>query len=500
MQTSLIQESSSTVYDLIGDKILIKGFASTSTVDREKEIVADPKEFDVLTFKQSPVLLADHKWINDKQGNQVAAGKVTKAIPAYIEKEDPSNPENWVVSSLTTDGFVSLWPKEKSVDLKIGSKGLFITAEVTQEDAKRWVAAGELSTLSWRGFAIHEKDPNSSVTTIKGIDLLEISMTRIQANRPSSFTVVDENDPTHRLDIDFTDCKIQSLKFDKDSYDIDKIQAYTKSFNLQTHTISENDESYFLNLGNSSVDATKTFSFCTEKGMTILAAPRKEEEVMPLVGEIETTLITEKHMSQDPKNLLAVDLAEFEKLEGVSIKKLSDIEVNGESYVLHSAVVTEKSAALLEDPEAVVEEVAEPVAEEVAETVVEEVVAEVVAEVAETVVEEVKVEDLTETFQEKVLSILGGVAEKISALDKRQEQTEQLVAQKALETKSYVENTLKSYASKETTAQKLSDIENMFSSLAGSTPEKTPRQEKQESEKSLSQGEEKAVAVFAEYF
>jgi len=322
MYLQLIKNQSEFSSTSNGQVRIIKGFASTTgfeSTDRSGEYVKDPFQFDLVTFKNSPQLLLDHDYIKTPEGNSVAAGKVTKAIPSYIKGEDPTNSENWVVYSLSTDEFVSTWPKEKSATLGVGSQGLFVVAEVNNPFAVELVDKGELGAFSWMGYASAEEVGDRTV--IKTVDLIEISMVHTQCEKSSTFILVDQDDPTNKLDIDFTDCEICSLAFMKSNQSLEDVKKYTKQFNL-SGTLSENEDKIFFNIVDDRLDRTRMFKYCGQ-GYEILAAPKKKKIEIPTVGDLKTTPIMERVMdsqngSQDtqdsPIDLVAIDKATVERL------------------------------------------------------------------------------------------------------------------------------------------------------------------------------------------
>jgi len=293
MYLQLIKNQSEFSSTSNGQIRIIKGFASTTgfeSTDRSGEYVKDPFQFDLVTFKNSPQLLLDHDYIKTPEGNSVAAGKVTKAIPSYIKSEDPTNSDNWVVYSLSTDEFVSTWPKEKSATLGVGSQGLFVVAEVNNPFAVELVDKGELGAFSWMGYASAEEVGDRTV--IKTVDLIEISMVHTQCEKSSTFILVDQDDPTNKLDIDFTDCEICSLAFMKSNQSLEDVKKYTKQFNL-SGTLSENEDKIFFNMVDDRLDRTRMFKYCGQ-GYEILAGSQDTQD--------------------SPIDLVAIDKATVERL------------------------------------------------------------------------------------------------------------------------------------------------------------------------------------------
>lgn len=497
MSLTLVQDSFELVREVsVDNKLSIKGFASTSTIDRSKEIVSDPREFDVITFKNSPQLLLDHDYIKTPEGNKVSAGLVTKAIPAYIKSEDIDK-NNWVVHSLCSDEFVSTWPKEKSVDLKVGSKGLFIVAEVTQPHAIELVEKGELGAFSWRGFAAHEKQ--GELTVLKSIDLVEISIVHTQCERNSTFMLIDEEDPTHNIPVEFTDCQLSSMKFDKDSYSIDQINQYTKQFQIDKYILSESDDSYFLKVGEGLVDSAKSFTFCKTDGISVIAAPMKKKSIleMPLIKpnlmekDMENV---EENVQKDVQNLLLVDLEQFQKLEGVEIKTLGEKEVDGDPVVIHAAYVSETQE--LENSE---EELNQEPTAEADESEEDENADETKLESTETESseEEVQVQSQDEALSqvgevlEQVLVAVKGLDSRIQTIEKSQVELDDKISKSKSEIENSVSQKLKQYATKESNEKTLDKLKGAFDAFGRQLPQTPERKEtvetKQENQKSLDQ-------------
>ena len=395
-QLDLVQYYSPFSYIAKGNTRIVKGFASTTgpeNTDRSGEFVKSPFEFDLVTFKNSPQLLVDHDYIKTPEGNSVAAGKVTKAIPSYIKSENPTNPEEWVVHSLTTDEFISTWPKEKSATLAEGSQGLFIVAEVNQPFAIDLVDKGELRTFSWRGYALSEKVGDK--VALKHIDPVEISMVHTQCERSSTFMLVDHDDFTNNLEIDFTDCEICSLKFQKNIHTENSVRDYTKQLNLNTYTLLQNEDSFFVEFGDCKVDKSKTFQACSKDGFSVLAAPKIKIKEVPIVGQIPKTPIKEETMPEDSNKvtIMVGDVETFQKFApNVKLEHLKEVEFEGAPADLYTAIAepavaeVEKQDEVVETPvvETPAEVVTEPVAEPAAEPVVKET-----PEVAPTVEPEV---------------------------------------------------------------------------------------------------------------
>ncbi len=395
-QLNLLQQYSRFTSIPKGDVRVIKGFASTTgpeNTDRSGEFVKSPFEFDLETFKNSPQLLLDHDYINTPEGNKVAAGTVTKAIPAYIKGTNPADDAEWVVHSLTSDLPISFWPKEKSATLAEGSQGLFIVAEVFNDFAIDLVDRGELQTFSWRGYALSEQAGEK--VALKHIDPVEISIVHTQCERSSTFMLVDHDDPTNNLEIDFTDCEVCSMKFQKNIHTEASVRDYTKQLNLDKYTLLQNDDSYFVDIGDCKVDKAKTFTACGNEGMSVLAAPKKKSNEVPIVGETPKSLIKEETMSNESEKitLIAGDLESFQKFApNVQLNHQKEVDFQGTTAELYTAIVEEVAApvvaekseeAVVDAPETVEAPVVDAAPEVAVEPAAEVPADEVAPEVAE---------------------------------------------------------------------------------------------------------------------
>lgn len=460
------------------DVRIIKGFGSTTgieNIDRDGEFVTSPFEFDLATFKNSPQLLLDHDYIKTPEGNQVAAGKVTKAIPAYIAAEDPVDSSYWVVKSLTTDDFVSLWPKSKSPSLSFGSQGLFIVAEVSNPFAINLVDKGELGAFSWRGFATTES--NGYVSALKNIDVVEFSIVHTQSERSSTFMLVDQDDPTNKLEVDFTDCELCSLQFSKNVHTLIDVQQYTKKFNLSEYVLSESQDSYLLTNGNVVVE--KAFEYCQGNGISVLASPSSKLKTkeftlsqFPQTNPILENNLMENETSKEavvPATLLLVDLETFKsKVKNVTIEHSKSTMIADHPAEIYTAIVDE-----------VIDEVAvEDVADEV---VVEDVVVDEVVVVDPVVETEV---DLSNSINEKLISAIEALSEEVQLLkDESQKQKDEVAKSIAdLDKKVTAQHIQKSVD------LQTSRINAALAAFGSVVPTEIPRQETQ---KSVSQAEPK---------
>lgn len=170
-----------------GSGKFVKGFVSSNNIDRSKDIVA-PESFDLDRYMVNPQLQYNHKkWIT-KEGNEVNIGLVRDAIVAKIV--DIGDADNWGIA--TEDGdIVDKFSKQRCPDLTVGSRGLWVKAEVLIDDVWGMVESGELNTFSWRGLASLAKTVINGIETFftKAIDLWECSLVGIPDNFAATFEI-----------------------------------------------------------------------------------------------------------------------------------------------------------------------------------------------------------------------------------------------------------------------------------------------------------------------
>ena len=164
---AVTQEDASSLEET-SDTVIIKGFASTDLLDRERDFV-DPTSFDIPTFLTTPTLYLNHKPIVDSYGNDHEAGVVDSAVAAYISETSLEFEGDWIVRSIKSDEYISHWPKSKAPNMTIGDRGLFIIARVTHPIAKEKIRSGAVGGFSWRGYTQQVQHENG-ITELKAID------------------------------------------------------------------------------------------------------------------------------------------------------------------------------------------------------------------------------------------------------------------------------------------------------------------------------------------
>jgi hypothetical protein len=492
----------------VDNALYISGFASVQKVDREGDIV-DPLEFDLATFMNCPQLLVNHQYVVGEDGADRAVGSVEKAVPAYIAGESPSDPSEWVVKSLLDSDFVSFWPKRKAPKITVGDKGLFVIARVTHAPTIRQILDKEIGGFSWVGYTLQETDVRG-VTSLKAIDLLEISVVNGPAMSQSTLSVTDETHPLLSKEIDFTTYDVYKMAFAKSSFNLDEVRRYTKRLRLGS-TLSENEESFFVDIGDGSqVDAEKSVAI-KMANQCLIAAPKIEKKISCVthVGKVNSTVIEECVMdssnspetevvqvTKEVQRLYVLDIDSFlSKNPGSSVIKQKSTTIGEVPVEIYSLEVDLANAATLETVTEATEtiEAVEAVAEQATETTVE-------TENVETTETETIVAETEAVVTNVSESALSRVQETLELLASLQEQT--IARQAELEAKFQSFNTieavkeeLKAEISKAISAfeagqkkneEQRKSISKSLEAFNSTVPDKNLRAEKVESQKSVS--------------
>jgi hypothetical protein len=244
--------------------LYIKGFASVASIDREGDYV-DPLEFNWKKFMTSPTLLVNHKYWIDDRGNQVPAGRVTKAIPSELAV-DPQSELNWLVKSLLDSSDITTFPKEAVPDLGVGAKGLFVIAEVQQEEVADMVRQGKLSAFSWVGAVDARKSGNKRLLT--NIDLVEVSLVHIPMNPDATFVIGKS--------ADWDSLSVYGIRLDKTRFETcDQAKAYLEDHSYISQGIQDAGTHYMC-LQNSEIDLDSLVRVNTVNGVCFVAGKSKE--------------------------------------------------------------------------------------------------------------------------------------------------------------------------------------------------------------------------------
>jgi hypothetical protein len=411
--------------------VLISGIASVNTLDRSAHIT-EPTEFNLESFKNSPSLYFNHKFIKDAEGNEHLAGIVKSAIPVTFFGINPMNKDEYILKNLTTGDFVSTWPLSKSPDASVGSRALFVLAEVKHPLAIEKVVSGEMQAFSWHGLANLQKNSDGT-SLVKNIDLIEVSLVYTPDNNQSPFRIIDENHPDTELTFD--DVEFVKLGFNKKDVDLDNIKRFAKSFSLSTD-VEHDAQNYFLNIGDPTlVDMERMFAIpCGDK--TLFAAPKKEKITTDEFQKvsIDATLVEKESEEMSDAQETKVDAQEEQK---VPATKLYFLDIDTLKRVLPTVKLEFMKSGTMTavdggaDIEVEIEAVKIPVEDvELQEESKEEEATEEVKEEAEATTEtteEVKAEESAEETKEEnkeeasseVEALLNSMVDKINALEQQ---------------------------------------------------------------------------------
>lgn len=231
------------------ERLVLKGFASVESVDRAGDIT-DPREFQIDEFMAAPTLLINHKFWFDDLGNAMAAGRVLTMHAVRIS--NIGSDTEWGIVDIKTRKQINTYLKARVPSLRKGTKGLFITAEITNPDIRGQVARGELSGLSWKGLATLETelDPKLKVSRrrLSNIDIYEISVVHVPEHSSSTFIVGKMNDGIFEQDEDITltDMQLWQVILSKSTFPSQATAVeYLKAHGLEYDRMKDDDDSYF---------------------------------------------------------------------------------------------------------------------------------------------------------------------------------------------------------------------------------------------------------------
>jgi len=169
----------------------IKGFMSLNSKDRSADI-SPPESFNIARFMGNPVVMYNHQFWKDENGNGITVGKVLNMY--MCEVVDSGKEGMWGVKNSTNGLVEDEFPKDKSPDIRIGSKGVFTHVEVTVNEIWNKIEKGELSGFSWRGLAkVDTLTENGETSRVfKNIDLVELSIVPVP-NHQAGLFVINKN-------------------------------------------------------------------------------------------------------------------------------------------------------------------------------------------------------------------------------------------------------------------------------------------------------------------
>ena len=288
------------------DQISIKGFASVNQMDREREIVKDPREFNIPGFMTSPTLMVNHEFLRDQYGNRRSAGTVTKAVAVSVKAVLD---DEVIVEGLDED-FTDSICRSCAPDLSVGDLGLFIYADVHHEIAKEMVTSGEVGGLSWRGITRRRERSmceGLQCVALKEIDLMEVSLVHNQCQPQSTFMIAKSVDGKVSLtEADLSSLSTYAYRFPKANFPtLDRVEAYLGEHSLASKSVSETDESFVAWLATPSAMETEKSVSIQIGGVELISAPDKNQDTLigTHVGTLTTNPVTETNPMASQKNL-----------------------------------------------------------------------------------------------------------------------------------------------------------------------------------------------------
>jgi len=352
------------------DTLVVKGFASVETNDRSGDLT-NPFEFNVKEFMAVPTLLINHKFWVDTMGNNVAIGRVLTMNPARLQKSD--DPDLWNVQDIRTREIITTFPKAKVPSLRKGTRGLFVTAEITQLEVIGQVARGELSGMSWRGLTEVGYEVSLDGTTrrvLKDIDLFEVSITHIPDHNQSTF-VVGKNVDGEFVEVpgmSLEDVQLWRVELPKSKFETPGMAIeYLKAHNLTYDNVKAGQDSYIAEqVSSDTLDLERTVRIKMAEAFMLMAPPLEPPKggvsytrlVAELVGapstqvdvakSLETPSEETSSMSTDTKTGAAADAATEATPSDDSVK--TDVEKAADTAKTtqeapETKVVVEKTAA-----------------------------------------------------------------------------------------------------------------------------------------------------------
>jgi len=278
------------------NSVFVKGFASVETPDRQNQF-APASEFNIETFLNTGTLLRDHKFIKDNYGNGKSAGVVREAEAAFISDKVG---DEFIVSSSNSLEEINRVPVKKFPDLKVGSRGLFVVAEVIHPMAKEEVINGQLGAFSWRGLAqiVKGSDIGKEYDLIKTIDLKELSLVHIPQNTSSVFMIGKSADFENE---DYVPSEIIKFKLAKSFYpNIETAKSYLRSRGIEYTSMTENETDFFAVVQDqANYDVTK--SYLVKLGdVSVVTACRLDNDSCNAepVGDLNDTPVKDNTVSE----------------------------------------------------------------------------------------------------------------------------------------------------------------------------------------------------------
>jgi len=282
----LLALSSPLTVDKSAETRLVKGFMSVELPDRSEEL-APAEEFNIASFMAKPTLMYNHKFWYDEMGNAVAIGVPRQMFVGKLAKNESDDSVYNVIN--TESGEVAdVIPKAKVPDLRVGTKGVWVVAEVTQDRVWKMVERGELNAFSWRGLTAVSYRVNKDGTTQKvltDIDLFEVSLVNVPNNAYATAMVAKSVDGQLIAEKSTPqDLIVHVVRIDKTKFQTrEKTVEYLKAHNLQHDSIREDDTSFFsLQKGLDLFDKNSLVSVKMADGILVVAGSVVQKTLDPL--------------------------------------------------------------------------------------------------------------------------------------------------------------------------------------------------------------------------
>ena len=163
----------------------VKGFASINGVDRQGDEI-DAALFDIKAFMANPQLWFEHSKWKRMDGNEVSIGIVEKMVFATVKRvtNEGVMPEEYAIIENETGKLLDTVTDTNSILVKNGDKGLWVVANVLEDDVITLIEQKRLNAFSWQGL-IYRK-PNGKAFKI---DVMEVSIVHLPANQRALFMV-----------------------------------------------------------------------------------------------------------------------------------------------------------------------------------------------------------------------------------------------------------------------------------------------------------------------
>jgi len=309
--------------------LVIKGFVSIRTRDRDREIV-DPSAFDISSYMAAPAVLVNHALWRNRQGNRVGVGLPISMHEVKIKSGDK---DTFIVWDVQKKAEIDRYPKERNPNIKTGDRGLYGFFRITDPDIIEKAQSGELSSFSWRGRSIpefkHDPSTNTSYKGYSHIDMWEVSLVDVPNNPQSSFVVAKD--------------AIHSFWFDKEEHDRESAVQALALQGADAFELAEDAEKYYAYPAGRDLREEGLLTVKSAQGVTMLiGTPGQEDSVSEesMSKFLEATSHTNQgeHMAgiatateEVTKEVVTEDAAPVTVTEETSVedteKKVDEVEV-----------------------------------------------------------------------------------------------------------------------------------------------------------------------------